>query len=165
METGIAAALIGGLGILIGLVVDRLIQRAGKLHFVISDFTWEPEEQSHEYTFYIKVFNEREVGTGVRDVDVRFLKGETKVEDRPVDTWSGEQTDYLNFPSRAWVVKKLRAGQIKSRPEQLEDAKECSEAQLVVRHTGRKEAVVDMPGAVRHGEEDRGSVGWIWPWR
>jgi hypothetical protein len=113
----LTGAVIGGLLAVLGVMVQHRLRRQGKLRCVISDFKWEHDVDGNDpwgYTFYIKVFNEQEVGTGVRDVDVKFLSDNEKVAtDRPRDTASGYHADYLNFPPREWVVRKLKAGDIR----------------------------------------------------
>jgi len=163
MSDAIVGALIGVAGILIGLVSDRFIQRLGKLHYVISGFTWDESEAPPRYTFSIKVFNEQEVDTGVRDVDVKFCRGGVEViSDRPKDTVEGYHADYLNFPSRQWIVKKLEAGDIRDRPEDIMMAKECEIAQLMVRLPGGNVSKIDIP--VRGGKEVEQTIGGAQAW-
>jgi uncharacterized protein YutD len=161
----IVGALIGVAGILIGLISDRFIQRLGKLHYVVSDFKWEQDKDSPPYTFYVKVFNEREVDTGIRDVDVTFYRrGVEVLSDRPKDTEEGYHADYLNFPSRQWVVKKLEAGDIRHRPEEIEEAKACDTAHLVVRLPGGNVSKMDIPVQGGEGAEETigGALAWWW---
>jgi hypothetical protein len=119
----LTGALIGGFLALLGVWFQHRLRRRGKLYCIISDFRWEGDVEKDEkddsrgYTFYIKVFNEQEVGTGVRDVDVMFFSGNEKVAtDRPRDAVEGYHADYLNFPPREWVVRKLKAGDIRLEP-------------------------------------------------
>jgi hypothetical protein len=119
------------------------LQRSGKVRYRLSDLVWDDnlkfgnEKPSLGYTFYIKVFNERALGTGIRDVDVKFVDAKSKEEiatDRPRDTWDGMHADYLNFPAQQWTVKKLMAGDLKNdAPEKMRKAKDCGEPLLVVR--------------------------------
>jgi hypothetical protein len=163
MSNAIVGALIGVAGILIGLVSDRFIQRLGKLRYVISDFSWDESEDLPRYTFYIKVFNEQEVDTGVRDVDVKFCRGGAEViSDRPKDTEEGYHADYLNFPSRQWVVKKLEAGDIRDKPGEIIKAKECDTARLMVRLPGDNVSTLNIP--MQGGEEVEQTIGGAQAW-
>jgi len=140
----IAGALVGALvTVWLGPRYSRRLQRSGKVRYRLSDLVWDDnlkfgnEKPSLGYTFYIKVFNERALGTGIREVDVKFLDAESKLAiatDRPRDTWDGMHADYLNFPAQQWTVKKLMAGDLKNdAPEKMRKAKDCGEALLVVR--------------------------------
>ena len=92
--------IIGVLGAVIGVVVREILGYLGSVRCVVSNFTWEngTEDSSTEdsdtnyfrYTFYVEVFNERRVGTGLRDVDVVFLDKESRepIIDRPRDDWT-----------------------------------------------------------------------------
>src|SRR5918994_1763375 len=163
MSNAILGALIGVAGILIGLVSDRFIQRLGKLRYVISDFSWDESENLSRYTFYIKVFNEQEVDTGVRDVDVKFCRGGAEViSDRPKDGEEGYHADYLNFPSRQWVVKKLEAGDIRDKPGEIIKAKECDTARLMVRLPGDNVSTLNIP--MHGGEEVEQTIGGAQAW-
>jgi hypothetical protein len=103
------------------------------------------------------------VDTGVRDVDVKFFRGGVELaSDRPKDTEEGYHADYLNFPSRQWVVKKLEAGNIKDVPEEIEEAKECDTAQLVVRLPGGNVSKMDIP--VQGGEGVEEAIGGVQAW-
>jgi len=53
----------------LGPIVQRRSTRRGRVRYRLSDLTWEDKQHPGAYTFYIKVFNEREQGTGIRDVD------------------------------------------------------------------------------------------------
>jgi hypothetical protein len=91
MSPEAVAALVGGAlavaGTLIGALVTvwlgprylRRLQRSGKVRYRLSDLAWNEklkfgdENSSLGYTFSIKVFNERGLGTGIRDVEVKFI--------------------------------------------------------------------------------------------
>ena len=98
------------------------------------------------YTFYIKVFNEREHGTGIRDVDVRFYDGKKQLvaTDRPKHTdKEAYQVDFMNFPAQKWTVRKLKAGDIVDKPDEVRAAKRAK-ARIVVRPPGNEEHEIDI---------------------
>jgi hypothetical protein len=137
---GVVGGLAGGacalLGVWIAPIIQRRIQRSGLIRYRLSDFTWD-KEYSGMYTFYIKVFNETDQGTGVRDVAVKFVdktKQRPDIVDYPKDTVEDYFVDYLNFPSQQWTVRKLRAGN----PQKTEAAKECHEAYLIAHSPGNR---------------------------
>jgi hypothetical protein len=156
----IAGALIGALvTVWLGPKYLLRLQRSGKVRYRVSDLVWDEklkfgdEEPALGYTFYIKVFNERGLGTGIRDVDVKFFdtNGEEIATDRPRDTWDGMHAEYLNFPAQQWTVKKLMAGDLKhDAPEKMRKAKDSGEAQLIVRLPLGKEYKIEIP---KKGEE------------
>lgn len=180
MDPQITAALIGGaLGLAGGVAaalatlaivpVQRYLQRRGELRYVISDFKWEEKPYLREYTFYVKVFNERGVGIGVRDVNVEFLREGKEVvgTDRPRDSLTGFHADFLNFPSREWVVRKLKMGDIELKEGNISSnykklqwlKKECDKARLVVRLPDGKEPDKRVEMDMRlDGEEKEGSL-------
>jgi hypothetical protein len=148
---GLLGGVIGGifalLGVWLGPVVQRRSKRRGHVRYRLSDFTWEDKEHPGVYTFYIKVFNEREHGTGIRDVDVRFYEDKKKqpvITDRPKHTdEEAYHVDYMNFPAQEWTVRKLKAGDIVDRPDELQTAKRA-EARIVVRPPGNEEYEINI---------------------
>jgi hypothetical protein len=165
----IIGAVIAGTLTLLGVVVERLVQRRGKVRCVMAPIELRivatptrednvtvrtlpvpdgllDEEYAEELREWgsgaiqclveAKLFNEKEVKTGIRDVVVVFEGRDTvelKMHDR--STWqpsqaTGRQMDYLedvNLPSREWIHLSL-LGEI-----QLEDARKltrCDKAWL-----------------------------------
>jgi hypothetical protein len=163
-EAGVLEGLIGGLiggvfallGVWLGPIVQRRSKKKGHVRYRLSDLTWEDQQHPGGYTFVIKVFNELEQGTGVRDVDVRFYddgNNEVILADRPKDTGGeGYHVDYLNFPAQQWTVRKLKAGDIVERPEEMRRARSC-EARIVIRAPGNKEHEIDIPKKGNDAEE------------
>lgn len=120
----LVGAIIGGLLAVRAGVVQHRLRREGNLYCIVSHFRWENDLDEEEqdayrgYTLYVKVFNEQEVGIGVRDVNVTFFEGcEEVATDRPRDTVEGYHADYLNFRPREWLVRQLRAGDIELKSE------------------------------------------------
>jgi hypothetical protein len=171
MSPGVIGTLVGGAlaiaGALIGALVTvwlgpkylRRFQRSGKVRYRLSDLVWDEnlkfgdEEPSLGYTFSIKVFNERGLGTGIRDVEVKFLDTKSKeiATDRPRDAWDGVHADYLNFPAQQWTVKRLMTGDLKNdAPEKMRKVKERGKAHLIVRLPLGKEYEIGIP---EKGEE------------
>jgi hypothetical protein len=166
MSPEAVAALVGGAlavaGTLIGALVTlwlgprylRRLQRSGKVRYRLSDLAWNEkltfadENPSLGHTFFIKVFNERGLGTGIRDVEVEFIDTKRKeiATDRPRDTWDGVHADFLNFPAQQWTVKRLMAGDLKyEAPEKMRKAKDCSKALLIARLPLGKEYEIEIP--------------------
>jgi hypothetical protein len=129
---GLFGGIIGGALTIVSVLVAQRSrersQRRGEIEVVVSDFCWPGQggNKSSKYTFYIKVFLDREVGIGFRDIDVLFMKNEKVIEtDRPKDTGvSKHLTDHLNFAPQQWTVRKVEASR-------LEGKLECDEAWLV----------------------------------
>jgi len=149
---GLIGALIGGvfalLGVWLGPVVQRRAKKKGHVRYRLSDLTWEDQQHPGGYTFVIKIFNELEQGTGIRDVDVRFYDDESNEStptDRPKHTGEpGYHVDYLNLPAQQWTVRKLKAGDIVEMPEEMRRAKGCK-ARMVVRPPGKREHEIKIP--------------------
>lgn len=141
LDSNLVTGLVGVAGVFLGIFADRLVQRYGKLRFE-SD-AWEafysagaddyggtpgvepsgvrdvPRDTpvSVRYSFEAKLFNEKEVDTGISDVRVAFWWDDGgQSEDRPYDTASGrvvagqmtaDHADVLDLPSRRYVQLRL----------------------------------------------------------
>jgi hypothetical protein len=149
---GFVGGLVGGIlalvGVWLGPIVQQRLRKKGHVRYRLSDFTWEDEQYPGDYTFVIKIFNELEQGTGIRDVDVEFYdnaNGELQLTDRPKHTGElGYHVDYLNLPAQQWTVGKLKAGDIAAEPEKMRRAKGCK-ARIIIRPPGNTKHIIEIP--------------------
>ena len=174
MSTGdpnIDKLIFGLLGVVGGVILREILSYLGSVRCVVSDFAWKKTGYPPEYTFFIKIFNERRVGTGLRDVDVKFFDDEYKeiATDRPRDHQFGHHLDKLNLPSGEWTIQKLRAGDLKDDPRrrnELIGAMDRSmKIQLVARLPNGGVFQMDIPETGK--ENSKRIVGalpsWLWP--
>lgn len=161
---GLAGGMIGGtlgiVGIFLGLLTERYLQRRGKLRCITDG--WQltflgPDGEggigsvercaatSARYSLGVRFFNEKDVDTGLRDLCVEFRwKDGRKTADRPWDSsktrvqggiTNSERVEVLNLPSRAWLSLNLR-GSLGG--DDARSIRECRRVMLVGRFpTGR----------------------------
>lgn len=136
--SAVMTGLVGIVGVLVGLFADRMLQRTGKLRCEIGEFRLLGEKspgesvslmglpvpasvveqvRSLDYSFNVKLFNEKDVSTGLRDVAVVFhlsdgrrmvrmspdLNTQRNVEGGTVI----DPLEVINLPSRQWVSLEL----------------------------------------------------------
>ncbi len=106
----IYGSLVGGVlamvGVLAGMLLERRLQRQGKVRCVVSD--WELTEvgalKQAFCSFEVYLFNERLLATGLRDVSVAFYRdGEQGRVYLLKDRASSESLKVLDLPPRRWV--------------------------------------------------------------
>lgn len=126
--------MVGIVGVLVGLFAERVLQRYGKLRCEIGELRLSGEQSPAEYvtvtglpippsvieqvrfmtySFTVKLFNEKDVNSGLRDVAIVFhlsdgrrmvrtspdLSTRRQVEEGTVT----EPLEVINLPSRQWV--------------------------------------------------------------
>jgi hypothetical protein len=105
-------ALIGFAGALIALFGQRYFQTRGKL--ILRTSRWELGPAGNDSTTYklsIAAFNEMDISTGIRDVQVVFNNPgtlEKEIATTPKDAVDDYRIDALNLPSRNWITKDVR---------------------------------------------------------
>jgi hypothetical protein len=132
--SSIVAAIAGIAGVLIGLFADRLLQRQGKVRCLMEPIEiWvdlyegtdyfillslpipaeqvpksppEYSEESGRCLLNVKLFNEKEVRTGLRDVVLAF-DGTLPMEKTMLDQSTRVALEVVDLPSREWVSLSL----------------------------------------------------------
>ncbi len=122
--------IVGISGVLLGLFADRILQRFGKVRCEIEPLKLTPTDGGTRYSLNVKLFNEKEVKTGLRDVVIVF-DGKHHIERTMLDrtTWRDptknlqtmDQLEVVNLPSREWVTLSLRF------TNSMEDARKLAE--------------------------------------
>ncbi len=103
---GLVGGVLAMIGVMAGMLLERRLQRQGKLRCVVSD--WEltevgPLGQAF-CSFEAYLFNERLLATGLRDVSVVFYRyGEQGRVYLLKDRASSESLRVLDLPPRQWV--------------------------------------------------------------
>ena len=119
--TAIYGALVGGVlgmvGVLVGMLVERHLRERGQVRCVISN--WELTaagsrplgQEKAVCSFEVDLFNEKPSATGLRDVSVVFLRedGEGQMIGPLRSSDSDEEVGVLNLPPRRWMRGSLYA--------------------------------------------------------
>ena len=155
MVSALATGLVGIVGVLVGLFAERALQRIGKLRCEVGELRLSGEKapgesatvmglpvppsvieqvRSFDYSFNAKLFNDKDVGTGLRDLALVFhlrdgrrmvrelydLSNQRKVDGQTVT----DPLEVVNLPSREWVSLEL-FGTISADMELLADAEKA----------------------------------------
>ena len=138
MGSAIATGLVGVVGVLVGLFAERMLQRIGKLRCETGEFRLSGEKAPAEsvslmglpvppsvieevrffnYSFNVKLFNEKDVSTGLRDIAVVFhLRDGRRMVREPHDQSTQcdvggqiamDPLEVVNLPSHEWVSLEL----------------------------------------------------------
>src|ERR671932_2895821 len=103
---GLVGGVLGMIGVLAGMLLERHLQGRGKVRCVVSDWEVtevEPLDQAF-CSFEVYLFNERLLATGLRDVSVAFYRdGEQGRVYLLKDRASSESLKVLDLPPRRWV--------------------------------------------------------------
>ncbi len=141
---GLVGGVLGIIGVLVGMLLERHLQGRGKLRCVVSD--WELTEvgplDRAFCSFEVYFFNERHLATGLRDVSVVLYRdGEEGLVCLLKDRITSEQLKVLDLPPRRWVHM---------RPYAMFEGKEAQ------RLTGLR--LVELVGRFPNGSEFRQKV-------
>ena len=113
----LVGGVLGMVGVLVGMLVERRLRERGQVRCVISN--WEVRapksgplgQEKAVCSFEVDLFNEKPSATGLRDVSVVFLQedGERRTIGSLRSSVSDEEVGVLNLPPRRWVRGKLYA--------------------------------------------------------
>jgi hypothetical protein len=103
---GLVGGVLGMIGVLAGMLIERYLQGRGKLRCVVSE--WELTEvgplDRTFCSFEVYLFNERLLATGLRDVSVVLYRdGEERLVCLLKERATSEKLEVLDLPPRRWV--------------------------------------------------------------
>jgi hypothetical protein len=103
---GLVGGVLGMIGVLAGMLLERHLQGRGKVRCVVSDWEVtevEPLDQAY-CSFEVYLFNERLLATGLRDVSVVLYRdGEEGWVCLLKERITAEKLQVLDLPPRRWV--------------------------------------------------------------